>query len=165
MAIYTVHEPPLRKETEAGHGEGFRFVRDGVYVWAFIAPPLWMMWRGLWLVFVLFVAGLATLDIGLAALGVSATTILVIDLLIAFLIGLEASSLRRWTLARRGWRYAGLVSAADEQEAERRFFEKWAEPAQGPSPQGSRAPSPPPRPLRAAAEPGVVGLFPEPRSR
>ena len=34
-------------------------------------------------------------------------------LLIAFLVGLEASTLRRFTLARRGWRNIGLVSGTN----------------------------------------------------
>ncbi len=164
MAIYTVHEPPSRQGAGTGHADGFRFVRDGVYLWAFIASPIWMIWHGLWLVLVLFVAILALLDIGLAALGMSSTSIVAIDILIAWLVALEGSSLRRWTLSRRGFREAGLVSADGEQEAERRFFENWAE-----RPRASTAPvfrtSAMSRAGRGPADPGVVGLFPEPGSR
>lgn len=163
MAIYTVHEPPLRHGA-AAHADGVRFIRDGVYLWAFIAPPIWMMWHGLWLVLVLFVGGVALLDIGLAALGISSTSIVVIDILIAWLVALEGASLRRWTLSRRGFREVGLVSADDEPEAERRFFENWIEPVRGSTSNGARPPAMS-RAGRAPAEPDVVGLFPEPGSR
>src|SRR5438309_1331881 len=46
-------------------------------------------------------------------------------LLIAVLMGLEAASLRRWTLSRRRWRQLDVVVADDEDAAERRFFDRW----------------------------------------
>ncbi len=41
------------------------------------------------------------------------------------MIGLEASTLRRFTLRRRGWRNVGVVSGDDLEDAERRFFDAW----------------------------------------
>jgi hypothetical protein len=78
-------------------------------------------------------------------------------LLIAFLIGLEASTLRRFALARRGWRNVGLVSGTNKEAAERRFFNDWAAPGQGRSP-----PPLPPSPAPTFHTPPIVGLFPEP---
>jgi hypothetical protein len=77
------------------------------------------------------------------------------------LVGLEAGTLRRVTLRRRGWREVGLISANDREVAERRFFATWrrdgaARPAAG----GGPAPVPPP--ARAAQTSPVIGLFPEP---
>lgn len=162
MTIYTVHEPP-RRQSDQVHADGFRFVRDGFYLWAFVFPPLWMIWHRLWLVLLLSAAGIAVLDFGLAASRIPATSIVIIDLLIAWLVALEASSLRRWTLARRGWRFAGIVSAQNPQEAERRFFDKWAGPVESPAP--PERPQPALHPRRPPEGPGVVGLFPEPGPR
>ena len=50
-------------------------------------------------------------------------------LLIALLMGLEAATLKRWTLARRGWRQLDVVIADDEDAAERRFFDRWSDKA------------------------------------
>ena len=41
------------------------------------------------------------------------------------LIGLEADTLRRWALERRGWRTLGSVTGKTAAECERRFFETW----------------------------------------
>lgn len=165
MAIYTVHEPPRRWADAATHANRFLFVRDGFHVWAFLTPPLWMLWHRLWLVLTLSIVAMVAIDLGLRAAGLSAGALLLVDVLIALLIGAEASSLRRWTLARRGWRTVSVISAGSEEEAEHRFFERWTpsaaldlEPGHSPPYAGmgrSRSPS----------EPGVLGLFPEPGAR
>ena len=49
----------------------------------------------------------------------------IVGVLIALLIGFEGPTLRRWTLARRGWINHGVVVADDEESAERRFFDAW----------------------------------------
>jgi hypothetical protein len=83
-------------------------------------------------------------------------------LLIAFLVGAEASTLRRFTLDRRGYRQVGVVGGTNAEAAERRFFDAWTEAGgdKRPGPPASpRAPSPMP-PMPQA--PDIVGLFPEP---
>jgi hypothetical protein len=85
---------------------------------------------------------------------------------------MEAGSLMRWTLRRNKWRDAGLVSADSLEAAERRFFDAFARgggevapapsaPA-GPAPAVSASFAAPPMRRAAAADPGIVGLFPEP---
>jgi hypothetical protein len=44
---------------------------------------------------------------------------------VAILVGLEAATLRRWTLNRRGWKNIGVVVGEDVESAERRFFADW----------------------------------------
>ena len=56
MAVYTVHEPLPRKNEAAADPERFTFVRDGFYFWAFLLGPLWMLWRRLWLVTLIYFA-------------------------------------------------------------------------------------------------------------
>ena len=46
------------------------------------------------------------------------------SLVIALVLGLEGNSLRRWTLARRGYEEIGEVAAETPQAAEMRFFER-----------------------------------------
>jgi hypothetical protein len=77
--------------------------------------------------------------------------------LFAILTGLEANSLRRWTLQRRGWVSHGVVVADNLEAAERRFFDSWVA-AQGRA-RSSGSPAPPRVPGKA---PDVIGLFPQP---
>ncbi len=167
MSVYTVHQPPLRAADDLADPERFVFVRDGFHVWAFLLTPLWMLWRRLWLVLLCYVLFLAVLDVALALAGVSSAAVVLANILVSLLVGLEASTLHRFTLRRRGWRDVGVVSGEDREDAERRFFDNWtrAKPARPAAP----APSPPPatsspRPPQASspAAGGIIGLFPEP---
>ncbi len=87
------------------------------------------------------------------------------SLLIALLVGFEAASLRRWTLARRGWRTLGFVVGDDEESAERRFFAAWTARAASPTAPSPVAAEPQyAAPVRRGPPSGsdVIGLFPEP---
>jgi hypothetical protein len=157
MAVFTVHEPPPRGERVASDPARFAFVRDGFYFWAFLLAPLWMLRHRLWLVLLFYLVTLGALQTALWALGAGGTVRTIVAFLVALLIGLEAASLRRWTLARRGWRNVGIVVGDDIEAAERRFFDAWVKRQEA-------------QPWPAAASgrswvPGgseVVGLFPEP---
>jgi hypothetical protein len=163
MTVYTVHEPPPRKNEETADPDRFVFVRDGFYFWAFLLGPLWMLWRRLWLVLLLYVAATVAVQAGLWALGMSGEVKFAVGALISLLVGFEAASLQRWTLARRGWDNVGVVVAPDLESAERRFFDSWAA---GRSPAPRVAPTPPSSPPRIPpSAPEVIGLFPEPETR
>jgi len=165
MPVYTVHEPPAR------HGGSdparMAFVRDGFTFWAFLLGPLWMLWHRLWLVLIGYVVLMAGLQFALARLGTSGTTRALVDLLLAILVGLEAASLRRWTLQRRRWTEVGVVVADDMNMAERRFFDAWVNGAASAPP---APPAPPPSgpsyaAPRQAGPNDVIGLFPQPGAR
>src|SRR5215831_19104968 len=165
MPTYTVHAPRPRQGETTSAPERFLFVRDGFYVWAFLLAPLWLLLHRLWLAFVIYVLGYVLVEIGLATLRASPNTHLAIGLLIALLIGFEASSIWRWTLGRRGWTTLGFVIGEDAEVAERRFFGEWsrrvtkvsASPATSPEPKYST-------PVRRGppSSTDVIGLFPEP---
>ena len=164
MTIYTVHEPPLRDEDAAAGADRFVFVRDGFYGWAFLLAPLWMLWHRLWLALLGYVALIAALQTGLWLLGASGMVKFIVGVLVSLLIGMEAASLRRWTLSRRKWKNVGVVVGSDIETAERRFFDTWVE-RKLPS-QTITASMPLATTLRLpAASPDVIGLFPEPEGR
>jgi hypothetical protein len=88
-------------------------------------------------------------------------------------MGFEADSLRRWTLSRRNWRQLDIVVADDEEQAERRFFDRWTAKQRALSNDQSavdRGGPPPTRdiPGRPFSRPPplpqseIIGLFPEP---
>jgi hypothetical protein len=176
MSVYTVHQPPLRTADDlaaassaaAGlaNTDRFVFVRDGFSWWAFLLTPLWMLRYRLWLVLTVYLLLSAGIDAAFHALGASVLSIVLVGVLISLFAGLEAGTLRRLTLSRRGWRNVGVVSGHDAEEAERRFFDAWVRQASAPRSGPPRAPassSTPPMPADSRGEPsGVIGLFPEP---
>jgi hypothetical protein len=163
MPIYTVHAPPANPGF-APDPERFVFVRDGFHFWAFLLTPLWMIWRRLWLVLILYILVLIVLQLALRLIGAAPTVHTLVGVVVSLLIGFEAATLRRWTLNRHRWTQLGVVSAPDLEAAERRFFDFWlrqtAREAARDSP--SRAPLPG---HSAPASSDIVGLFPEPQSR
>jgi hypothetical protein len=165
MPTYTVHAPsPPPNETTIAP-ERFEFVRDGFHFWAFLLAPLWLLVHGLWLAFVIYVVGYGLIGGGLVFLGASAKAQFLTWLLVALLIGLEASTIWRWTLARRGWSTLGFVVGEDAETAERRFFAEWAKRATALPPPSSTAPEPRySAPVRRGppSASDVIGLFPEP---
>jgi hypothetical protein len=160
MPTYEVFEPPMRNRGAADHADRFVFVRDGFSPGAFLFGALWMIYRRLWLVLVIYLGVMAALEAGLIRLGIGVGSQVAVVFLVALLIGIEAASLRRWTLLRRGWLGRGVVVASDLEMAERRFFDAHstatarAQPAPPAGTPGTIPASP--------ADPGVIGLFPEP---
>jgi hypothetical protein len=172
MPVYTVHAP-------SGDNAGLRatdrftFVRDGFHFWAALLGPVWLIWHRLWLALLGWIVVVLAIDVGMARLGAGGASIFLANLLIALLMGFEAASLERWTLSRRNWRQLDIVVADDEEQAERRFFDRWTAKQRalgndqaavdrgGPPPTrdipGQPFSKPPPVP------PGdIIGLFPEP---
>jgi Protein of unknown function (DUF2628) len=164
MSVYTVHEPPLRATEVLPDPERFVFARDGFYFWAFLLTPLWMIRYRMWLVLVVYVVVAVGLENALYYAGVGTAGIVLVELLLALLIGFEAGTLRRFSLARRGWKNVGVVSGDDLEDAERRFFDAWMHATQEPRAAPSAPPPADTLPPAAHAQqpPDIVGLFPEP---
>jgi hypothetical protein len=164
MAVFTVHQPPLRKGENAPDPARFAFVRDGFYVWGFLLSVLWMLRYRLWLVAVLFVALTALIEVGLRYAGIGTGWRALIFAVLSFLVGLEGATLRRWTLSLRGFTPAGVVIADNREEAERRFFHNWTA-ARKVKPAAASIPLTPavsaPRP-RHPSPSDVIGSFPQP---
>lgn len=125
VVAYTVHEPPEPKESPQDQAESLVFVRDGFNWFAFFLAPIWMLVNRLWLALVAYVVIAAALFGTLAAIGTAPEWVGLASIAFNLLVALEADSIERWTLARRGWRMIGSVSGANMRECERRFFEGW----------------------------------------
>jgi len=169
MSVYTVYEPPLRAAEAAPNPERFVFVRDGFSFWAFLLAPLWMLWHRLWLVLLIYIVVAVGLDSAAYYAGIDAAGVSLIELCIAVLIGFEASTLRRFTLARRGFENVGVVAGDTIEAAEQRFFDAWVGSAREKSTARAVAPGrvappalPPLTPSPVPPSPGIIGLFPEP---
>jgi hypothetical protein len=158
MSTYTVHEPPLKRYDALPDPERFVFVRDGFSFWVFLLAPLWMLRHRMWLVLLGYIVVFAAVQTALHFVGASITVRFFAGFLLALLVGIEAGTLRRFTLARRGFVPAGVVVGDDVEAAEHRFFDAWVK-------SGAIMPAPPPNiPTwrRNPATSDVIGLFPEP---
>ena len=167
MPTYTVHQPPPRQGETASAPEHFVFVRDGFHFSAFLLAPFWLLWRRLWLAFAIYLVASILLGIALQLIGAPSTVHLFAGLLIALLIGFEASTIRRWKLSRRGWTMLGFVVGEDHEAAERRFFAEWSKRVHEAPPAPLAAPEMRyTAPMRRGQPSGndVIGLFPEPRT-
>ena len=168
MSVYTVHEPPKRAGAAAADVERFAFVRDGFSWWAFLFAPLWMLRHRMWLALIGYLVIAGAIEAPVKLSGAPGFAASVIGLLLGLLVGLEAGTLRRFTLNRRGWKNLGVVSGDDLEDAERRFFDAWL---QRKNSQSGGPPAPMPGPASAAPNrrgplgSGVIGLFPEPGAR
>jgi hypothetical protein len=164
MATYTVFEPRLEDSDQAIHAAQFAFVRDGFSWGAFIFGLIWMLWHRLWLVSVLFLLLVCALTAAVTLAHFPTTAVVAMWVLLKLLVGLEASTLRRWTLQRRHWRDMGTIVGDNREEAERRFFDRWIE-ATAPVAHAmpiTVAPSRLPGAPYGGDSPGVIGLFPRP---
>ncbi|GLH77585.1 hypothetical protein SSBR45G_24930 [Bradyrhizobium sp. SSBR45G] len=172
MPVYTVHAP-LAAGVDLRSTDRFVFIRDGFHLWAAVLGAVWLAWHRLWLALLGWVVLMMVVDVVLARIGIGAGTIAVVDLLLSILLGLEASSLKRWSYSRGNWRELDVVVADDLDAAERRFFERWAarrstigydhntvdRGAAPPTRDNGNGNGQRPPPLPHAS---IIGLFPEP---
>jgi hypothetical protein len=130
MAIWTVHEPPARGRGALDHADRIVFVRDGLSWPALLVPLPWMLAKRLWLVAVIYLAGVVALNVALT-LADQPELAAVLNLAVSLIVGLEAAGLRRWTLERRGFRLVTVLDEPRLADAERRFFAGWRPAADG----------------------------------
>lgn len=136
MAQWTVH----RKKTSPE--DDIRLVREGFNVWAFLFPLFWPVIKGMWIVFLIVAAAQMFLwGVG-RMLGFSEFMHVLASFGISLVMGFEGNDLYRWTLARRSFEEADIVSGDDRTDAEIRYFSRH-EPAAA-EPVAEAPPSPPP---------------------
>ncbi|WP_147076006.1 DUF2628 domain-containing protein [Methylobacterium haplocladii] len=157
MRTYTIHLPEGALRGDAGALDSAAIVPDGFSRQAFAFSVLWFLFHRLWLAALLVCALLAALVIAGQLLGISPVAGIVISLLASLLIGLEASSLRRWTYARNGRPARDAVVAASRDEAEAKAVTRWLDPSATPR---SLAPT-----AARRLDDSVIGLFPASEGR
>ncbi len=164
MATYSVHAPPPR-DGDQTDPERFVFVRDGFYFWAFLLAPFWLLVHRLWLALVGYFVVTGLVGVLFYWTGTPSTLEFFGSLAVSLLVGFEAATLWRWTLARRGWTMLGFVVGDSMETAERRFFAEWTKgaPAQRVATMPAQTYA---TPVRRGSPSGndVIGLFPEPGS-
>jgi uncharacterized protein DUF2628 len=163
MAVYTVHQPPLKKYEAAPDPERFAFVRDAFSFWAFLLGPLWMLRHRMWLALLGYIIVVAVLLVALRLIGASGGASTFAIFMLQLLVGLEAGTLRRFALGRRRWRNVGTIVGGDREAAERRFFDAWVRgDTLAPIDPAARTLVAAPVPRGPVPAQDVIGLFPQP---
>lgn len=147
LRTYTLHLPAEAMHGDPGALDRARLVPDGFSWGAFAFTVLWFLRHRLWLAGLLVLVLLVGLAVGGRAIGLPLVALFLISLLASILIGLEASSLRRWTYGRRGLPARDAVQASSLDEAEARAAARWLAPVSS---------APPPALPRRAEEPGIA---------
>ena len=127
MRIYTIQQGL----NPSAAGDDLEFVREGFSWGAFVFTVLWPLYHGLWLAFVIVLAGYALLSAAVSVVGLSDFGQSAVWLAAALLFAFEANNLRRWTLRRRGWRDVGVAAGRTLSDAEHRFFGVYAVSSSG----------------------------------
>jgi Protein of unknown function (DUF2628) len=123
-STYTLHVPA---DAEPGDPEALdkaELVKDGFSWGAFLFTFLWFFLNRLWFAGVGILIAVVALPAVLQFFRVGTGTAIVAELLLSLLIGLEANSLRRWSLRRRK-PAVDVVTASDRDEAEAKAFSRW----------------------------------------
>lgn len=178
MRTYTVHHIDDDPRTIVELADDVVFVKDGFSWPAFFIPMFWLIYRGMWIVLIGYIAVLVVSSTLLGFLGVDDTTSFVVGLAVSLLMGFEGNDLLRWTLSRSGLRAVAVVQAGSIEDAERRFFQGMIEAAGHPLPEvytEVRKSRPTvSHPARAGGvwgsqgvddEEQIVGLFPRPEGK
>ena len=125
MRDFTVHEPPAMASTREERAEKLVFVKDGFSWGAFFFGPFYFAARGEWLGAIAYVLASIAVHFLFLAFDASADSAAFGYFVLNFIAGFEANELRRYALARAGWREFGATSGRDRDECERRFIEAW----------------------------------------
>tara|TARA_R110002167_G_scaffold23907_1_gene84750 strand:+ start:1943 stop:2416 length:474 start_codon:yes stop_codon:yes gene_type:complete len=124
MKIYTVHAP----EGAAADAEDIKLVKEGFCWPALFIAPLWLLYRRQWLGMLAYVLGAMLISSMVYALGAGETMETLLSLLYSLLVAMHANDWRRWRLEVGGCRQIGVTAGRDLDEAEARWFGRWADP-------------------------------------
>jgi len=116
MTTYTVHMK------EAADPDDVVLVPEGFSLGAFLFTALWAFWKHLWIVGLVALVALTALTAVPIHLSIGPEITGIVQLALSILFGFEANNLRRFTLARSGYREIALVSGDSLLDAELRYF-------------------------------------------
>lgn len=160
MKTYTLHVPVDSTPGDPQALDRALLVKDGFSWGAFIFSFFWFFAHRLWIAGLMVLVAAFSLGLLLQWLRVGEGGMFLAAFLLALLVGIEANSLRRWTLTRRGRPEVDVVAARDREEAETKTFARWLGETSARSPDRA-APRPGSRPSFYARSEPVIGLFPE----
>ena len=160
MASWYVYEPPGSLARTPAAAEKAVFIKDAFSWGAFLIPFVWLLWRRMWLVFLVWLAVTVAIAVAGTAFHIPDAVIVIFQFVFGYAFALEANALRAWTQGRKGWRLATFACGVDSVEAEYRYHGMLSAELAGAGrpPQVAIAQR---APVGRSAE-AVLGVFPEP---
>jgi hypothetical protein len=125
VITFTVHEEPEPRVDMVDRGERLEFVREGFSIVTAYLAPVWLLANRLWLPFLGYLAVAGLLIGGSLLFGLGTRWISLGMMALHLIVGFEADTLQRWSLARKGWTELGIVTGRNRADCERRFFDSW----------------------------------------
>ncbi|WP_293867941.1 DUF2628 domain-containing protein [uncultured Alsobacter sp.] len=161
MVSYLVHLPAEARPGSADGLDRMVLVKDRFHWLAFLVPLVWLLFNRLWLPFLVVLAATVAVAVADTLLSLPDQLTFALQALLGLGVGVFAAELKSRGLSRRGLPLAGVATGADEDEAARRFADRWlASPTDAAVPTGV-APAAPASGRGTYAAPAVLGLFPE----
>lgn len=117
MSVFTVHV------RDTGLKPDLALVKDGFSWPAAIFGILWALVVGAWEIALVLLAVQVAVGLALPMVLSDPAAQSVVQLGVSVIVGLVANELRRWVLARRGLMEDAVVTAANKEEAERRYLD------------------------------------------
>ena len=98
------------------------FVKEGFSGPALVFTVFWALWQRMWIVAALMLCLIAAVTVLAEWSGIAEDVIAIVNLAIGLIIGLEAATIRGWSLLRSGFAETGVVQAATLEEAELKYY-------------------------------------------
>jgi hypothetical protein len=117
--IYNAYEKPEAAEPT----ERVVLLREGFSFWAFGLNALWLLLQRMWALLGLYILAVIVLSALCTMLGLSEISVMCVQLWLQLMLGFHAYDAQGWLLKRRGYRFAGVIVAADDIAAERRYYD------------------------------------------
>lgn len=121
MSLYQVLQRP-EGVVDPLPNSGAVFIKDRFSWLAGLLPPVWAIVHGLWLELVIWIA--AMIALGAASMIIGDEAVFWLNVLVAILIGLEATNIRTAALRRKGYQPLGDIIAGAEDLAEMEFIKR-----------------------------------------
>ena len=119
MRVYTVHHKP----SISGPEKAFLLVKEGFSWPGAVLTVFWMLWHRMWLAAALVLAVEILLEFLLILLGANEIARVACQLGLFAFVGFAANDWRRAKLFKLSYRDAGVIAAANDDAAFRRFLD------------------------------------------
>lgn len=117
--IFNVYEKPEASDP----ADRVVLVREGFSIWALLLNALWLIGERMWAVLAIYMVIMVAVMHVVQTLNISEPTSVLLQFLLQLLLAFHAYDLKGWTLKRRGYRLGGVLAAASETHATRRYYE------------------------------------------
>lgn len=118
MRHYSVHQPSWAPDVP----DAVRFVKEGFSWPAFFFTGFWLLWKRLWIEFLIFLTLIVALELAFQAVGISQALGGLGSLVVGLVLGFEGNDLVRAKLARTGYTEISEVAGSDLESAELKYF-------------------------------------------